>query len=89
MINLTDLSDEFAAPASVPTRAPRLPVTSKLKSLFAHASQAIVASRQDQANRYVRAYFARQDDAELARLGISAAEIVSIRDGTWRPNIAD
>jgi hypothetical protein len=75
MINLTDLTDEFAAPAlaSNPTTA------SKLRSGLGRFYSAWVKSREAQANRLVRRYLGQHDDAQLTRMGLTANEINGIR----------
>jgi hypothetical protein len=85
MINLTDLNDEFSAPATSATLTWRPAIFSKLKAFLERLSKALIASRQNQANSYVRSYYARQDDADLARMGMSSSEIQTVRNGTWQP----
>ena len=84
MINMTDLADEFAAPA-----AARPTLASRIKAILAHVSDTIVASRQHQANQIVGRYLAGQDNAALVKMGMSPAEIASVRAGAWRPSHLD
>jgi hypothetical protein len=86
MINLADLTDEFAA---APVADSRPTITSRIKAVLAHAADAIVASRQEQANRIVLSHLALQDDKVLAQLGMDAAEIRRVRTGAWRPAVQD
>jgi hypothetical protein len=83
MINLTDLSDEFASPAT-PAATASNSIAAKFKATLAAVSNAIVDARQQQAEQLVRNYLVRQDDAGLAHLGMTADEIRSVRAGTWR-----
>ena len=85
MMNMTDLADEFAAPAA----APRPTVASRIKAVLGHVSDIIVASRQQQADQIVGRYLAGQDNAALVKMGMSPAEIASVRAGTWRPSHLD
>jgi hypothetical protein len=84
MINLTDLTDEFAA---APVAASRLTAMSRIKAVLARASDAIVAARYEQANRIVLGHLARLDDAALTRMGMEPTEIQAVRSGTWRAAI--
>jgi hypothetical protein len=81
MINLTDLSDEFAAPAS-PTKPA---VADRLKATLHRISSALVKSRQAEADRLVRCYLAQHDDGQLARMGWIVDEIKVIRSTTASP----
>jgi hypothetical protein len=79
MINLTDLTDEFASPA-----ASSPPITAKLKATLANAYGALIKSRQSRADQLVRSYLGQHDDAQLTRLGFKADEIKTIRSATRR-----
>jgi hypothetical protein len=83
MINMTDLSDEFASPAA-PANSAASTVGIKVKAALSAVRAAMVASRQAEAERTVRRYLAGRDDAYLMRMGMSADEIRSVRDGTWQ-----
>ena len=85
MMNMSDLADEFAAPAA----ANRPTLTARIKAILAHVAASIVASRQQQANQIVGRYLAGQDNAALAEMGMSPAEIASVRAGTWRRSHLD
>jgi hypothetical protein len=74
MINLHDFTDEFAAPA-----APRaISAISTTKAFFQRWHDAIVANRQVTAARLVQRHLGRFDEAGLASLGWSSAEIAAL-----------
>jgi hypothetical protein len=78
MINLTDLTDEFAAPAASST-----PTTgNKIRSALSRFHAAVVKSREAQANRSVHRYLGQHDDAQLVRMGFTVDEIIGIRAAT-------
>ena len=83
MINMTDLSDEFAAPAT-PATSLIATIGVKVKAALTAVLTLIVKSRQAQAERTVRSYLAGRDDVQLMNMGMSADEIRSVRNGTWR-----
>jgi hypothetical protein len=82
MINMSDLTDEFASPAAALKQSNSFAV--RCKAVLARASSNLLLARQAQAERYVQSYFARQDDAGLQLMGMCPAEIASVRAGTWQ-----
>jgi hypothetical protein len=45
----------------------------------------LLAARETQGRRRVRAYLAHQSDARLAALGFTADAIAAVRQGRWQP----
>jgi hypothetical protein len=84
MINLTDLTDEFASPAAA-SAVSGAAIAAKLKAAFVRAYGAMVKSRQARADQLVRSYLGQHDDAQLTLMGVKADEIKNIRTATWRP----
>jgi hypothetical protein len=81
MINLTDLTDEFASPGPVSKPA----IAATLHSILGRFYSAVVKSRQAEADKLVRRYLGQHDDAQLTRMGCSADEIKVIRAPISRP----
>jgi hypothetical protein len=81
MINLTDLTDEFASPTPVAKPA----IAAALQSILGRFYSAMVKSRQAEADKLVRRYLGQHDDAQLTRMGCSADEIKAIRAPVAKP----
>jgi hypothetical protein len=83
MINMTDLADEFAAPAP----ATRPSIASKLQASLNRGFAGLIKSRQTRADQLVRSYLGQHDTTQLERMGFSAERIKSIRATTSRPGV--
>jgi hypothetical protein len=75
MINLQDFTDEFAAPAAQSASS----ATSAVKAFFQRWHDSIAANRQATAARLVHRHLSRFDDAALAKLGWTPAEVAALR----------